>query len=347
MSRARTLLYAGITALALAACSEDDAFQLPAEGGSFIALSAAGGATTLPADGSSRLQITATIDRNSTRRMITFSTTEGTFAGSTASDKKSQTVTIDDLGRASVDLISATRAVTARIRAEVMSRAEVSATLEIEFTAVDVDGVLSFETAGGVSTLPADGASRLRLIARIASDSSERSVKFNTSDGELAGGTGSSTTERTVVADSADQALIELESSRDLVTAIVQAQLVNTPFVRTLAIQFVRAAPNLIEVTLSTAQINSEETLTATAKLIRSTGNPTPGTRVTFEAREGRGTGGGLVGFFPNGNVGFSSESDQAQATFDPDGFEGEATMVVRVEGTSVVGQAVFTVVAP
>lgn len=106
-----------------------------------------------------------------------------------------------------------------------------------------VDALLSLESQSGATTLPADGFSRLVLVARITptADGSRRTLAVSTSAGTLigSGGTGASIT---VTADSTGQATFQLQSSAQVETARVQAQVQNLPsLVRELAIAFVPA----------------------------------------------------------------------------------------------------------
>ena len=92
-------------------------------------------------------------------------------------------------------------------------------------TETQLNTFLDLTTENGQSTLPADGVSRLRLIARISAnaDPDRRTITFTTSAGTLVGGTPGSNGAMTVQADSSGQATLELQSSTRVEDAIVRA----------------------------------------------------------------------------------------------------------------------------
>lgn len=85
-------------------------------------------------------------------------------------------------------------------------------------------GALSLTTADGSFSLPADGVSRLTLVAKIPADADadKRTVTFTTSTGTLVGAPGSGLT-LDVPADSQGRAVVDLQSSTRVETAIVTA----------------------------------------------------------------------------------------------------------------------------
>src|SRR5690242_19224909 len=76
-------------------------------------------ATTIPADGLSRVLITARVDPASTVRRVAFATTLGTLiaGGQSVASTASLTLDVDANGEASVELKSATEVATARVTA--------------------------------------------------------------------------------------------------------------------------------------------------------------------------------------------------------------------------------------
>src|SRR5262245_44433466 len=108
-----------------------------------------------------------------------------------------------------------------------------------------IEETLSISTEGGVVSIPADGVSRLRVIARITprADLDKRTVVFSTSAGTLVGGNpGANASEREVVADSSGLAAIELQSGLQVGTAALQARIKEVPgLARTLAVSFTSA----------------------------------------------------------------------------------------------------------
>jgi hypothetical protein len=109
-----------------------------------------------------------------------------------------------------------------------------------------VEETLSLTTAGNQTTLPADGISRLLLIAQISAgaDLDKRTIVFSTSSGTLVGGTpGAAGME--VAADANGQAVIQLQSSQRVEVAVVKATVKEVPGItRQITIAFVGSDPN-------------------------------------------------------------------------------------------------------
>jgi riboflavin synthase alpha subunit len=119
---------------------------------------------------------------------------------------------------------------------------------DYSLTEPHVAAILSLQSVGGATTLPADGASQLGLVAKISgnTDPDKRNILFTTSAGTLVGGTPDAASGGRVVAAAGNgQAPIQLQSSTQIQPAVVTAQVQNVSGVTaTLTIQFVSVAPN-------------------------------------------------------------------------------------------------------
>lgn len=114
-------------------------------------------------------------------------------------------------------------------------------------TSPEVRLALTLRTADGSTSLPADGISRLTLVAQISADASptRRTVVFATSAGTLVGGTDDGGGSRKVEADGTGSATIELVSSQQVEAAQVSASVDGVPgLLQRLTIAFVAADPN-------------------------------------------------------------------------------------------------------
>jgi len=110
-----------------------------------------------------------------------------------------------------------------------------------------IDETLSLSVSGGQTSIPADGISRLHLVAQLTprADLDKRTVTFSASAGTLLGGAPGTNGEREVAADSTGQATIDLQSAQQVGPATVQARVKEVPgVVRTLAVSFTAANPN-------------------------------------------------------------------------------------------------------
>ena len=114
-------------------------------------------------------------------------------------------------------------------------------------TAPPSQEALTLSSANGQTSLPADGISRLRLVANIPTDADldKRTVVFATSAGTLVGGTAGASGSQEVNADITGTAIIELQSSLQVGEAAVTATIKNVAgLTRRLVVRFVSANPN-------------------------------------------------------------------------------------------------------
>lgn len=105
--------------------------------------------------------------------------------------------------------------------------------------------ILTLGSESGATEVPADGFSRLRLVARVSSDTAlgRRAVLFSTTGGRLAGGTPEGDAVR-VEPDGGGRAVVDLVSASDAGTAVVTARLAEEPGIAaSLAVEFTPADP--------------------------------------------------------------------------------------------------------
>lgn len=192
-----------------------------------------------------------------------------------------------------------------------------------------VDGLLSLESASGATTLPADGFSRLVLIARITptADTNRRTLAVSTSAGTLigSGGTGASIT---VTADATGQATFQLQSSTQVETARVQAQVQNLPsLVRELAVSFVPAdADAVVRFTAAPTSAPADGATLSRFSVAVSPAVPSAQRTVTFTSSAGT--------FVPSGSVPVSA-SNVATADLRSPTVIGSARVQASVAGVT------------
>ena len=342
-SRVAVLLLAAGLAAALGGCDYDsDDYSPTAPPGRFLQLSVVGGATTLPADGVSRLTLEARVAPDSAQRQVQFTTSLGTLTGGTGTDGTTRQVTIDGDGVARVDLVSAPQVGTAHVTASVVGAEQVAQSLDVPFVAADPGAVLRFVAAP--ATAPADGATASTFTVEVSPeiDPAQRSVTFTTTLGSFVAGSAAATT--SPVAVGADgRASVLLYSPPAVGEALVTASVAGTS--RQTAIRFERALPETILVDLSKLSVadSLDDSIMLTVTLLREVGTVTDGTLVRFTARDASGAPFGLF----DGVT--ASSGGQATATFTPagSGVRGSATFVVRVDGSAATATVPFQVTAP
>ena len=199
--------------------------------------------TSVQADGISRATITARIDSRSTVKNVTFETSKGTLVG--AKDGK-VTMTADGAGVATVELQSETTPGTARVTVtvgpNVTTVGNVVRVLDVPFTAVTADQLLTVEAAN--SEIGADGFSTTAITARVTvSGNRQQQVKFTTSLGTLARtASGQGGPSDSVTADVQGVATIFLRSEATVGTAVVTAEM--SGFSRQVLVAFKAVNPN-------------------------------------------------------------------------------------------------------
>lgn len=212
-------------AVALGACHHPEDFSPTAVADTLVIKPAK---SSITADNSSTTDIVATLSSDAApgRRSVEFTTSTGTFVGSTDPMLKKMTVEAEK-GEARVTLKSSNKVEIASIEAKIMNGASVlaAAHTEVQFVAA---GLTTIQLTASPTSIPADGFSRTTLVATITSDtpSDRRTVTFTASKGTLVNGTVMNMRSTiSVVAGRDNTARAELVSSKSLETSEVTATL--------------------------------------------------------------------------------------------------------------------------
>jgi hypothetical protein len=306
-----------------------------------VVLSAANGATSLPADGFSRLRIEARLqgDPDFAKRTVVFSTSNGTLVGGSPVTNCTgcMSVPADGSGRATIDLVSSQQVGTTVVRAWPADAPGITASLSIDFGPAQPDQTLQFVAAP--DRAPADGATVSTFTVGISPSlpAGSRTVTFQTTAGTFAPGNAASVQ---VSADAGGRASADLVSPRQITTGRVTATV--NGVTREASIRFERALPNVITATVDMpiAPAATSTKIKVTATLLRNVGTVSDGTVVTFRATKADGT---PVGLFTNVTT---TTNGTASADFLPNTTEaGTVTITVGAQDTSVTGtvQVVLT----
>lgn len=306
------------------------------------ALTLSASASTLPADGFSRLELIARIDPNAdaSRRSVVFTTTAGSLVGSSAGDQRSLTVTADSNGEARAFLQSSTVVQTAIVQASVANVASVVKTLEIQFQTVPGSELLRIGTSA--TSAPADGATVVQVYADIAAGTptSQRTISFTTSAGTFVA-TGNTTA--SAVADGSNRATVDLKSPADLAEARVTASGNGTS--AQAGISYYRALPDNVLVAPDKIQLKAtlDDSTNVAVTLLRSVGTVTRNTVVTYTVLDA--DTGATLNFIIR-NVTPSDTTGRSQATIVAGNttFRGNAIIRATTEGGKS-GQATIVIV--
>jgi hypothetical protein len=306
-------------------------------------------ASSLPADTFSTATITAQLNFVGDRQQpVVFSASRGTllkFGATTGgTGDAANTVTADATGAARIQLRSDATVGTARIGAKAIG---FEREIFVEFTPINPSDIITLRP--DLDTAPADGATRVRIVARVSASipdiGNNRVVTFTSTDGTFVSGTpvspnppnGSSAT---VKADAGNMAIVDLKAPSLPALAGITATVSNVT--ARASINFTRAQPDTVAIQSSAASVNRVgQTVTLTVTAFRDIGTPTTNAAVTWEVRDSTGA---IIGLISGGSVavadppaGTGPTQLKATATFDPDdtAAAGPATITATIGGVT------------
>jgi hypothetical protein len=342
-ARSLSMLLPGILLVVAGSCYKDSNYSptAPRVAGA-LTLASVDGSQSISADGLSRLTLVAAIAANadSDKRTITFTTSSGSLVGAVGGTTIDVTTGSD--GRALAILQSSQRVETAIVSAVVKGSPNVSAQIEIRFTAPNPDDVLRFVVAPAAA--PADGQTVTLFTVEASAAMSTGTVTFSSTAG---------TFPATPVPIGIDhRATAGLTSPKTPGAAAVTATL-NAPgssgngFSRQTALRFDPALPEVITIQVDNLQVAPGGKVHVTAHLTRSVGQVSANLVATFSARDASGN---PVQGFQNVTVvqpGTTATDSVASADFLPAATvaPGPVTITVGTDPPSVTGSATITVV--
>jgi hypothetical protein len=305
----------------------------------------------IPADGVSRLTLTAEIDSRAAadRRTVVFTATAGTIVGATEENGRKLSLAADSAGRARIELQSERTVRTAVVTASITAGTETLALerAEVRFVAADPGTLVRISTSA--ASAPADGATAVRVFADVAAGlpDGQRTVTFTTTLGSFADAAAATPRTTTATAGVGQRATVDLLGPIDQVgearvTATVAGTTAQT------FVEFVRAFPDTVIVSPSKTSLVATPTdsLTATVTLLRNVGKVTKDTIVEYQVIDPE-TDADLrfpiVGILPSDLAGVSTATVSAGSTMH----RGTATIVATVSGPGVRGEVDIEIVAP
>jgi hypothetical protein len=287
---------------------------------------------TVPADGFSRVTITAQVDTtaDATRRSVKFTTTAGRLVGG-------PDIVADASGVATVELESAVPEQNATVRADVNGVAGLAQSIVVKFIAVIPDAIIKFITLPKAAIADGDELETIAVQIGAGVPTDKRSVKFTASSGTFP----NNAPTIDVVPDAANVATITLRAPVSVGKVSLRAQVLSFP--RDSSFTVGAALPDTILVDPGKFTLASTEETTVKAHLQKATGIASKGTVVVFEAFD---TLNQPVPQFRAQTV--SDDKGDATAVFRPIAVEAKQTITIRasIPGTNKVGVATL-VVAP
>lgn len=302
-----------------------DRFNTPTDpGAQFLQLVAQ--ASALPADSVSQVTLTATINADSLKRDVVFTTTAGTLVGGSGTTDTERTLTVNSSGQAFIELRSALTPGMARVTARVKDLPQVAQSVDIAFTTPGEDALIQFTASP--SSAPADGATSSTFVVKISPQiaSSARTVQFHTTAGSFV--RDGNDTDEDVPATADNTASILLFSPKEVGEGRVRATVAGVS--REVRIRFDRALPGSIVLSMSKTTVKDNEEVTVTATLLREIGTVSKDTPVTFRATQDEDND-KEFGLF-NSSVALTNADGVATITFTPgnSGYTGAATMTAE-----------------
>jgi adhesin/invasin len=298
---------------------------------------------SLPADGYSMTELTATLKLSGDlRQAVKFTTSLGTLVTSTSdtTTRTETTVTATAEGNARIFLRSENTVGTATVKAELNG---FSREVSVNFTSVVPSDVIVLTATP--NPVAADGlkGTGTRLTATISPSIPQRlrAVVFTTSAGQFTTDLVNSDTKKAqVTADSSNVATVQLVSDVP-VTANVTATVAGVS--GRVNVEFTRALPDLVSVEaapVTVSKTGSDSTM-ITVFLVRTVGQVSTNALVTYSAADSTGTG---IGTFTDVTLATVDTTDtsanprlKATAKFNPDdtAATGAATITANVGGVT------------
>lgn len=305
-----------------------------------VTLASSSGATSLPADGFSRLHLEARLsgDPAFSKRTVLFSTTAGTLDGGTPGtncNNLCRNVPADGNGVARIDLVSSAQVGIAVVTAAPVDASGIIATLSVNFVAANPDDTIRFVAAP--AQIPADGAtlSTFTVVLSSSLPPGSRQVTFQTTAPGTVFVPGNAATIQ-VAADAGGQASADLKSPLGITAGRVSATV--NGVTREVPVSFERATATAISVAADppVTQATASAKIRVTATLRHDQGFVSDGTQVTFTAaRAGESAS---LGIFTNVTL---TTSGVATADFLPNTTTpGTVNITVRGAGSPVTGTA-------
>lgn len=305
-------------------------------------------ASSIPADGFSRVEITAQItgDADLDKRQVKYTTDNGDFPRESAAGTKTTTVNVDSKGEATVELRSGKSPALATITVQVLDKGT-SAAIDGLITRVTVEFI--DPEAGAIiqlSSSPERGEADASSVVFVHADVGEgipgptRPVVFVTTLGTFVGGmagTAPNTHTVTINADLDRRATATLKSPATAGEALVTASVADTT--AEIRIPFDPALPEVIVVNLGAAKLDrggTEET-TITVLLSRNEGKVTTGTAIAYSAFD-KESGRPLDLIFRDQTLSDANEQATAKVALGNVSFVGTAT--IRAQVGNVRGEA-------
>jgi hypothetical protein len=216
---------------------------------------------------------------------------------------------------------------------------------------VDVDSDEIMRLAGSSTSLPADGASTVTLIAKIPEEATARVVTFKTTAGTFIGASADGRS-IDVKADPRGRAQVDLRSLTRTGEAQVVAEIASV--VGRMSITFTHALPESLALDAGSFALKASftDSATITATLRRTVGVPTEGTVVTFSAEDPNGISIGRFRSLTTSDTGGKATAlFSAGPVVDPNGTPMDVILrgvvVDPNGGASVQGSAVIRINPP
>jgi len=247
--------------------------------------------TSIPADGQSRVLITATIDPKSVDsvRTVIFTASKGTLFGQKAASGGGFEVQADGQGHAVIELQSSRDAGTSIVQAKAGTYA---ATTNVDFTTIDSNSIIQISASQGA--IPADGLSTSTILATIKEGwlGADRKVTVTTTFGTLDGPT---QTTVTPTADAQGRVSVLLRSPKE--TGFSQVTVTASGVSNFVTVTFAQALAESIHLQTNSAflKASTAEKVHVTATLLRAFGTVSKNTAVVFRAVD---SAGGTIGAF-------------------------------------------------
>lgn len=263
---------------------------------------------TIPADGFSTMRITVALQRLGTvqQRAVKFEVSRGTLLATGVGAAREATVTADTNGVAVIDLQSDKTPGPVRLTVTALERTD---DFEVSFSPVDPSRIITLSASP--ASVPADGATPIAVVARIAAGlpAGKRTVTFGTTVGLFLPGRRGETTIDADGSNTAQATLVSTTTGEARLTATVDGTTASA------IVQFDVALPDKLFVSPAAAALRSGESTLVTVTLLRDVGEVSPRLQVAYSAQTSSGASIGQFSGITLSNLGVSSATFNVGST--------------------------------
>ena len=298
----------------------------------------------LPADGFSKVEIKVVAPKtwDSKEKKAVIVTTGGTLEGGTRVNDFSIEIDFKS-DTANFYLVSSDKKETVRLDISLKENLSITESISFEFTEINADDLLRFESPGSGAVFPADGETQVELVLYLSPDmpNSSNRVKLTTTHGKF------SENGLNTIDESPNQngeIIVFLTAHTTNTNSRITAE--NGAIQKDLYLEFENAGPDVISISIArdSLRIPYDEKFSFSVDLIRNVGKVTEGVLLTATARD---TVGNLLGQFDKQFYQVLSSNETIGLNYYPSltSYRGDVEITINNNANATVSSIVIEII--